>query len=178
MPKTAFIGLKTIVNWLLILYNVTLIIINIISNVCCEILLQFKITVFNAINSCDVKLNFQHHYSCLQCLICWIDAQRAPLWLGGGGSYYYQCWKQLCCLIFLWKAWNTFIPDFGGISRFSLFDQLNACLLNKSTNFFQKEKNLTDPKTLNCAVQIKLLKLKTHIWHNTKTFHHSTVCGP
>ncbi len=21
--------------------------------------------------------------------------------------YYYQCWKQLCCLILLWKLWNT-----------------------------------------------------------------------
>jgi len=24
-------------------------------------------------------------------------------------SYYYQCWKQLCCLIFLWKPWKIYI---------------------------------------------------------------------
>jgi len=45
------------------------------------------------------KLNFQHHYSSLQCpseiiLICWFDAQEHLLVLS---------MLQLCCIIFLWK---------------------------------------------------------------------------
>ncbi len=27
-------------------------------------------------------------------------------------SNYYQCWKQLCCLTFLWKLWYIFFSDF------------------------------------------------------------------
>ncbi len=64
-------------------------------------------------------------------------------------SYYYR--KQLCCFIFLCKAWSLYIfHDFlmnrkykrtfwNFINVFTVtFDQSNASLLNKSSNFFQK----------------------------------------
>ncbi len=74
-------------------------------------------------------------------LICWFAAQI---------SYNYQCWKGLCCFIFLWKKGYFFrILWWIGISKephfFSnrmfcnilnvftvTFDQCNASLLNKS----------------------------------------------
>jgi len=27
------------------------------------------------------------------------------IWCSRNISDYYQCWKQLCCCIFLWKLW-------------------------------------------------------------------------
>ncbi len=34
------------------------------------------------------------------------------LWCSRNISDYYQCWKQLCCLIFLWKPYDTFFSEF------------------------------------------------------------------
>ncbi len=77
----------------------------------CEILLQFKMTfLYKYILKCNIflrsKWNFQHHDSIRQChmilqksmLICW----------SRNISNYYQCWKQLCCFIFLWNFCGIF----------------------------------------------------------------------
>ncbi len=38
-------------------------------------------------------------------LICWFsDCYHSNMLI----SYYYQCWKQFCCLTFLWKLWSIF----------------------------------------------------------------------
>ncbi len=70
-------------------------------------------------------------------------------------SDYYQCWKQLCCTIFLWKPWYILffrihrwiesseeqhllkLEIFCNIiNAFTVtFDQFNAFLMNKSINF-------------------------------------------
>ncbi len=95
------------------------------------------------------KLNFQHHYSSLQCLseiilICWFDAQILLLSL---------LKTAVLPNIFVETVKHLFSGFF--FFRISTFDQFNSCLLNKSTNFLKKKKTTTDPKTLNCSVQIK-----------------------
>ncbi len=40
----------------------------------------------------SVSRFFRNHSNCWIC--CWRNI-----------SYYYQCWKQMCCLIFLWEPW-------------------------------------------------------------------------
>ncbi len=80
----------------------------------CEILLQFKITFFyfnilwNVIYSCDqswivsiitpvcsVTWSFRNHSNMLICCSRNITS-------------HYQCWKQLCCFIFLWIFFSGF----------------------------------------------------------------------
>ncbi len=64
--------------------------------------------LYNLIYSCDqswifsimtpvfsVTWSFRNHYNMMICC-------------SKNTYYYYQCWKQLYCLIFLWKPWNTF----------------------------------------------------------------------
>ncbi len=62
-------------------------------------------------------------------------------------SYYYQCWTQLCCFIFLWKPWyiffrilwlkeQHFISNIINVFTVTL-DQFNVFLLNKNIDFFQ-----------------------------------------
>ncbi len=70
----------------------------------CEIL-QFKIPViyFNVLHflfiyvittPVSVKWSFRNHYNMMISF-----------------SYYYQCWKRLCCFIFLWKPWYYFFKN-------------------------------------------------------------------
>ncbi len=81
-------------------------------------------------------------------------------------SDYYQCWKQLCCTIFLWKWWYFLffrIHRWIGSSKeqhlfeieifcyiinvfIATFDQFNACLMNNKC--INKKKNLTNPKLI------------------------------
>ncbi len=51
------------------------------------------------------KLNFQHHYSSLQCHMIFRNHSNMLICCSRNISDYYQCWKQLCCPIFLWKRW-------------------------------------------------------------------------
>jgi len=78
----------------------------------CEILLRFELTGFWI--SCKAEFSASLHQSCTHevsvshgpseiILICWFCAQETC-------SCYYQCWKQPCCLIFLWKLWFFFPP--------------------------------------------------------------------
>ncbi len=51
------------------------------------------------------KLYFQHHYSSLQCHMIFRNHNNMLICCSRNISDYYQCWKQLCCSIFLWKLW-------------------------------------------------------------------------
>ncbi len=51
------------------------------------------------------KLYFQHHYSSLQCHMIFRNHSNMLICCSRNISDYYQCWKQLCCSIFLWRLW-------------------------------------------------------------------------
>ncbi len=51
------------------------------------------------------KLYFQHHYCSLQCHMIFRNHNNMLICCSRNISDYYQCWKQLCCTIFLWKLW-------------------------------------------------------------------------
>ncbi len=82
----------------------------------CVILLEFKISVFyvNMLN-CNLflwsKLYFQHHYSSLQCHMIFRNHNNMLICCSRNISDYYQCWKQLCCTIFLWKLIRFIFQD-------------------------------------------------------------------
>ncbi len=50
-------------------------------------------------------MNFQHHYSSLQCHMIFRNHNNMLICCSRNISDYYQCWQQLCCFIFLWKTW-------------------------------------------------------------------------
>ncbi len=52
------------------------------------------------------KLYFQHHYSSLQCHMIFRNHSNMLICCSRNISDYYQCWKQLCCTVFLCKPWN------------------------------------------------------------------------
>ncbi len=111
----------------------------------------------NVIYSCVANLYFQHHYCSLQCHMIFRNHNNMLICCSRNISDYYQCWKQLCCSIFLWKLWcilffriHRWIESskeqhlyeteiFCNIMNFFTFtfDQFNASLMNKSINFFQ-----------------------------------------
>ncbi len=106
------------------------------------------------------KLYFQHHYSSLQCHMIFRNHNNMLICCSRNISDYYQCWKQLCCTIFLWKRWwilffrihrsiesskeqHLFeIEIFCNIINvFTVtFDQFNTSLMNLSINFLKKKK--------------------------------------
>ncbi len=53
------------------------------------------------------KLYFQHHYSSLQCHVIFRNHNNILICCSRNISDYYQCWKQLCWWIFLWKPWYS-----------------------------------------------------------------------
>ncbi len=63
-----------------------------------------------------IMQNFQHHYSSVSqdlseiILICWFAALE--------NVTYHQCWKHLCCFMFLWKPWCIF-QDYLRNKRFN-----------------------------------------------------------
>ncbi len=79
-------------------------------------------------------MKFQYHYSS----VTWYfrNNYNMLIWCSGNISYYYQCWKKLCCLIFLLKPWYIYFSVFTWNKCFTClrvtFNQLNAHLLNKS----------------------------------------------
>ncbi len=116
------------------------------------------------------------------------------IWCLSNISYYYQCWKQLCCLMFLWKPLCLFFQD-SLINKFDLlminifffkmeifynivniftvtFDQLNATLLTKSIIFFKNKSYW--PQTLKYSVIHKLcdsLNLWYFLEHSRINYH-------
>ncbi len=64
----------------------------------CEYLLNCNLFMWS-------KLYFQHHYSSLQCHMIFRNHSNMLICCSRNISDYYQCWKQLCCTIFLWKLW-------------------------------------------------------------------------
>ncbi len=117
---------------------------------------MMQIWIFSIITPVfSITWSFRNHSNMLIC--CSINI-----------SYYYQCWKQLCCLILLVKPWYFVLSGFfeGTVQKNSLylkqnvihvftitFDQFKASLLNKDINFFQKI--ITDPKLLSCSIWYK-----------------------
>ncbi len=103
-----------------------------------------------------LKLYFQHHYSSLQCHMIFRNHSNMLIFCSRNISVDYQCWKQLCCTIFLWKLWCILFfrilwwiesskeQHLFGLEIFcniinvftATFDQFNASLLNKSIHFF------------------------------------------
>ncbi len=56
-------------------------------------------------------------------------------------SYYYQCWKQLCCIILLWKFWyffflSEFLNEYK-VQKKSIYVNMfcNMCLLSFVINW-------------------------------------------
>ncbi len=64
----------------------------------CEYLLKCNLFLWS-------KLYFHHHYSSLQCHMIFRNHNNMLICCSRNISDYYQCWKQLCCTIFLWKPW-------------------------------------------------------------------------
>ncbi len=108
---------------------------------------------------CNVFLYFQHHYSSLQCHMIFRNHNNMLICCSRNISDYYQCWKQMCCTIFLWKLWyilfvriHRWIETSEKQHLFEIeiycniinvftdtFDQFNASLMNKSVNLFKKK---------------------------------------
>ncbi len=61
----------------------------------CEYLLKYNLFMWS-------KLYFHHHYSSLQCHMIFRN-HNMLIYCSRNVSDYYQCWKQLCCTIFLCK---------------------------------------------------------------------------
>ncbi len=57
------------------------------------------------------KLYFQHHYFSLQCHMIFRNHNNMLICCSRNISDYYQCWKQLCCTIFLWKLMHFIFHD-------------------------------------------------------------------
>ncbi len=120
-----------------------------------EMLLQFKISfLFEYIFKCHVIpvtqswifsiiiIIIMSHDPSEISLICWLAAQR--------NSYYYQCWKQMCCLILWiesleWIEWKNDQEVQKNSTRLKYkslvtnvftvtFDKFNTFLLNKNSN--------------------------------------------
>ncbi len=109
--------------------------------------------------NCDAQLYFHHHYSSLQCHIIFRNHSYMLIYCSRNISDYYQCWKQLCWQIIVWKPlyifffWNLWwiesskeqhlfeIKIFCNIINIftGTFDQFNASLLNKTINFIQDQ---------------------------------------
>ncbi len=126
----------------------------VIQNSCflCEYVLNCNLFLWS-------KLNFQHHYSSLQCHMIFRNHSNMLICCSRNISDYYQCWKQLCCPIFLGKLWYILffrihrwiesskeqhlfeIEIFCYIINVSTvtFDQFNASLMNKSNNFLKNQ---------------------------------------
>ncbi len=69
----------------------------------------FWLWVINVIYFCDAQLNFQHHYSSLQCHMIFRNHSNVLICCSRNISDYYQCWKQLCCTIFLRTPWHILV---------------------------------------------------------------------
>ncbi len=120
------------------------------------------------------KLYFQHHYSSLQCHMIFRNHNNMLICCSRNISDYYQCWKQLCCTIFLWKLWwilffriHRWIESSEEQHLFEIeifcniinvftvtFDQFNESLLNKSINFLKDKKKKTDHKQTVCVYTV------------------------
>ncbi len=55
---------------------------------------------------------FQHHFSSLQCHMIFRNHNNILIYCSRNISDYYQCWKQSCCTIFLWKPWCILFSGF------------------------------------------------------------------
>ncbi len=76
----------------------------------CEILLLLEIAVFN-MNICSLISAIKAVFSAsllhsLQCHMIFRNHSNILICCSRNISDYYQCWKQLCCPIFLWKPCN------------------------------------------------------------------------
>ncbi len=102
------------------------------------------------------KLNFQHHYSSLQCYMILQKSFYDDLTLKT--SYYYHCWKQLCCFKFFRILWI----------ECSIEQQLKCILLG----WMLESDWLTN--VLRCAIIFR----KTHGEHSSRQFswpHYMTI---
>ncbi len=119
-------------------------------------ILHLKKIFSNHLN-CNAFLSFKHHYSSLQCHVIFRNHNNVLIYCSRNISDYYQCWKQSCCTIILWKCWYVLyfrilwwiessieqhlfeIEIFPNIINvFTVtFDQFNASLLNKSITYIQ-----------------------------------------
>ncbi len=107
------------------------------------------LTLYNVISSCDQSWIF----SIITPVIGVISHFRnhSNMLISRNIDYYYQCWKQLCCFIFLWKSWYIF--------QVSLINVQNNILkvFNLNHQPCSKKKNLTDTKLLNGGVCVHFL---------------------
>ncbi len=93
-----------------------------------SIWMYFKNVIYSCgwswIVSIDVKWSFRNHSNMLICCSRNI-------------YYYYQCWKQLCHIIFFWKLWLEFLFFWWTeINGFTVaFVHCNAFLLNDNIYF-------------------------------------------
>ncbi len=150
----------------------------------------------NIIYFCDAQLYFQHHYSSLQCHMIFRNHNNMLICCSRNISDYYQCSKQLCCTIFLWKLWYILffrihrwiesskeqhlfeIEIFWNIINvFTVtFDQFNASLMIKSINFFQqkkREKNLLN--SIFRLIRLKSCCVSCQMWRGSKVIDSSSV---
>ncbi len=107
-----------------------------------------------------ISVYFQHHYSSLQCHMIFRNHNNMLICCSTNISDYYQCWKQFCCTIFLWKPWyilffrihrliesskeqHLFEIEHFNVEHYNVFtenfDQFNASLINKSIHFCPKK---------------------------------------
>jgi len=66
-------------------------------------------------------------------------------------SYYYQCWKQLCCVIVLWDIFcgiifSVFFDEYSlfkiiFIAHFQIYRQIDNTITGQNQTHTQKEKN-------------------------------------
>ncbi len=120
------------------------------------------------------KLYFQHHYSSLQCHMIFRNHSNMLICCSRNISDYYQCWKQLCCPIFLWKPWCilffTILWWIESSKEQHLFETEIFCnIINVFTVTFDQfnvssQKTLTDPKLhFCCECGVSLFVWEFHI---------------
>ncbi len=69
--------------------------------------------LFISILTLDYSLTVYFYIFLKLCLNCLSQEIKVPEILialqCSRNIWYYQCWKELCCIIFLWKPWNTWV---------------------------------------------------------------------
>ncbi len=102
-------------------------------------------------------------------------------------SDYNQCWKQLCCLMFMWKLWYIFFRIIWWIesskehnlfeieifcSMNVTFPQFNVFLLNKNAPPPPKKKPCVGCSNINLYIFLFYLILYLSKWHHHSIFQY------
>jgi len=99
--------------------------------------------------SCDAKMNFQHHFSSLQCHVI----LQKSFWYADLVLKKHFVWISMMQTVMLLNVFVVIVHFFRILSTF--FDQISVSLLNKSINLILTKKSFAEPRLLNSSVYFR-----------------------